>query len=184
MQIFSLIFSIFALANIHMDMITITHNIDPKKFKFFWTKYVREGDLRHHCAACVKGSWSKKFCAAWNKDNNDEYAPFEETITFDEFPEGTYKAIYICGVFKAGSSTKKNYPHNVHLAIVSEEGHNDVYDFEDWHIQIEGGRITRIPTEEELDERFFNYPYDHHHYTCRIFRWMVGFFYPELLKAN
>lgn len=166
-------------------MVTIRHNIDPGKFKFFWTKYVREGDLSHHCAACVKGSWSKKFCAAWNKDpKTDEPLPFAPTITFDEQPQGSFRAIYICGVFKQGFSTKKNYPHNVHCAIIPAEGQTDVYEFDGWRIEIDGGYVDRIPTEEELPERFFNTPYDYHYYTCRIFRWMVGHFYPELLKTK
>lgn len=165
-------------------MIRITHNIDPTKFKFFWTKYVREGDLRYHCASCVKGSWSKKFSAAWNVGEDGKYLPFEETISFDEQPVGSYKAIYICGVRKEGFSTKKNYPHNVHIPIIPVDGADDHYDFEDWHITIEGGKVLPIPGENQLPERFFKSPYDHHHYTCRIFRWMVGFFYPELLKCD
>lgn len=166
-------------------MVTIRHNIDPTKFKFFWTKYVREGNLSHHCAACVKGSWSKKFCAAWNKDESTgESVPFQSEITFDEFPEDDYKAIYICGVFKSGFATKKNYPHNVHLPIVPKEGATDTFDFDGWHFDIDGGYVDRIPAEKELADRFFNPPYDHHFYTCRIFRWMVGHFYPELLKPQ
>ncbi len=165
-------------------MVTIRHNIDPTKFKCFWTKYVREGALNQHCAACVHGSWSKKFSTSFNSPNPTEPVPFAPTITFDEQPEGSYKAIYVCGVFKQGFSTKKNYPHNVHLAIIPEEGRTDVYDFDGWHIEIEGGYADRIPTEEELPEQFFKAPYSHHYYTCRIFRWMVGFFYPELLKSK
>lgn len=166
-------------------MVIIKHNIEPTKFKFFWTKYVREGDIRRHCAACVKGSWSKKFCAAWNKDEaSGEYAPFPNEITFDEQSGGSYKAIYVCGVSKAGFSTKKNYPHNLHLPIIPKEGAADTFDFDGWHIEIDGGYVDRIPSEEELDRRFFEAPYDHHYYTCRIFRWMLGYFHPELLKTK
>lgn len=114
----------------------------------------------------------------------DEPLPFAPTITFDEQPQGSFRAIYICGVFKQGFSTKKNYPHNVHCAIIPAEGRTDVYEFDGWRIEIDGGYVDRIPTEEELPERFFNTPYDYHYYTCRIFRWMVGHFYPELLKTK
>ena len=166
-------------------MVTIRHNIDPDKFKFFWTKYVREGDLNHHCAACVKGFWSKKFCAAWNKDESTgQQLPFQSEITFDEKPEETYSAIYVCGVFKEESSSKKNYPHNVHLPIIPKEGATDTFDFDGWHIEIDGGYVDRIPAEEELPRRFFDKPYNDHYYTCRIFRWMLGHFYPELLKPH
>lgn len=166
-------------------MVTIRHNIDPNKFKFFWTKYVREGDLSHHCAACVKGSWSKKFSAAWNKDETTgQQQPFSSEITFDEKPEESYQAIYICGVFKEGFSTKKNYPRNVHLPIIPQEGTKDTFDFDGWHIEIKGGYVDRIPSEEELPQQFFEQPYDAHYYTCRIFRWMLGHFYPELLKPH
>jgi hypothetical protein len=100
----------------------------------------------------------------------------------DEVPEDSYKAIYFCGVIKAGYSAKKNYPHNFHLAVIPEEGKSDVFDFENWHVEIENGYISRIPSEDELPQQFFEAPYNEHYYTCRIFRWMVGFFYPNLLK--
>lgn len=160
-------------------MVTIRHNIDETQFKYLWAKYVKGSNIERHCAQCVPGTFSKKFSGAWNSD-----LLHQPTLAMDEVPDEEYQAIYFCGVYKKGFSTKKNYPHNLHLAVIPEEGRTDVFDFENWHIEIENGFVSRIPAEEELDDRFFKAPYDHHYYTCRIFRWMIGFFHPELLKTT
>lgn len=160
-------------------MITIEHNIDERQFKFLWAKYVKGSNLRRHCAQCIPGTFSKKFSGAWNKDLLSQ-----PILEMDEVPDGEYKAIYFCGVFKKGFSTKKNYLHNFHLAIIPAEGKTETFEFENWKVKINNGIISRIPEEEELDDKFFVVPYDFHYYTCRIFRWMVGFFHPELLKQK
>ncbi len=157
-------------------MITIKHNIDETQFKHLWAKYVKNHNILHHCASCVLGTYSKKFSGAWNKDLLSQ-----PVLEMDEVEDGLYKAIYFCGVFKKGFP-KNNYPHNLHFIVIPEEGRSDVFDFENWHVEIEGGYLSSIPTEEQLDDRFFKEPYTAHHYTCRIFRWMIGFFHPELLK--
>lgn len=158
-------------------MVTITHNIDPTKFGVLWAKYVRGCNLNNHCAGCVLGSWSKKFSKCWNPKLGEQYV-----IEMDEQPDGNYRALYLCGVSnKEGTQAKKNYPHNLHLPIVPEEGRKDAIDFEEWHIEIDGGYIDRIPEEKELAPIFFKEPYNALYYTCRIFRWAVGFFHPELL---
>ena len=77
---------------------------------------------------------------------------------------------------------KNNYPHNVHLAIRPVVGASDNWDFENWHVEIENGKLERIPATYELSEKFFHSPYNSHYYTCRIFRWMVGHFYPNELQ--
>lgn len=156
-------------------MITIRHNLDETKFKHLWAKYVCDCNILNHCAGCVLGHYSKKFSGAWNKDLLSQ-----PVLQMDEYPDGSFKAIYFCGVFKKGAP-KNNYPHNFHMIVIPEEGRTAVYDFENWHVEIDGGYLSSIPAEEELDERFFKEPYTHHHYTCRIFRWMIGFFHPELL---
>jgi hypothetical protein len=158
-------------------MVTIKHNLDETKFKWLWAKYVRRGNLDRHCTWCIPGSYSKKFSGSYNKDLLKQ-----PIIEMNEQPEGSYKAIYFCGVFKEGYSSGTNYPHNFHLAVIPQEGKNDVFDFENWHVEIFNGYVSRIPSEYELPQRFFKAPYDEHFYTCRIFRWMLGFFYPELLK--
>lgn len=161
-------------------MITIHHNFDPSKFKWLWAKYVHGGDDTRHCTTCIKGRYSKKFSGTSNKDMLKQ-----TTIVMDEQPDGTYDAVYFCGVVKKGylnkDPKKNNYPHNVHFAIVPCEGERDVWNFEDWHVEIENGRLTRIPEENELDEKYFREPYDEHFYTCRIFRWMIGRYYPEMI---
>jgi hypothetical protein len=42
--------------------------------------------------------------------------------------------------------------------------------------------LEHIPHTYELGEKFFKAPYTSHFYTCRIFRWMVGHFYPQYLR--
>lgn len=159
-------------------MIRIKHNIDESKFKFLWAKYVEDGKIDKHCAQCLKGHWSKKFSGAWNKD-----LPSQPVLEMNEFPEGSFKAIYFCGVAKSGYP-KTCYPHNLHFAVIPEDGASDTFDFEDWHVEIEGGRLSEIPTEDQLDGRFSQEPYNEHYYTCRIFRWMLGFFYPETISPS
>lgn len=63
-------------------------------------------------------------------------------------------------------------------------GETDVWQFEDWYVEIENGKLSYIPTQDELDEKFFVEPYDEHYYTCRIFRWMIGFYYPQMLHKK
>lgn len=161
-------------------MITIHHNFDEKKFMWLWAKYVKAGNINNHCTACLIGPYSKKFSGTSNHDLLEQ-----PSLVMDEFPEGDYEAIYFCGVIKKGylnkNPLKNNYPHNVHFAVKPVEGAHDVWDFEEWHVEIENGTLEHIPATYELSEKFFSSPYNAHFYTCRIFRWMVGHFYPQEL---
>ncbi len=158
-------------------MITIHHNFDETKFKWLWAKYVKAGNIEKHCTACLIGPYSKKFSGTSNHDLLEQ-----PSLVMDEVPEGQYEAIYFCGVIKKGylnkNPLKNNYPHNVHFAVRPSDGAHDVWDFENWHVEIDGGVLEPIPTESQLNNRFFQPPFDAHYYTCRIFRWMVGHFYP------
>ena len=164
-------------------MITIHHNFDEKKFKWLWAKYVKAGNIEKHCTACLIGPYSKKFSGASNHDLLEQ-----PSLVMDEVPEGQYEAIYFCGVIKKGylnkNPLKNNYPHNVHFAVRPVDGAHDVWDFENWHVEINGGVLEPIPTESQLNNRFFKTPYDAHYYTCRIFRWMVGHFYQDKLRDD
>lgn len=159
-------------------MIIIHHNFDETKFKWLWAKYVRGGRIEKHCTASIPGLYSKKFSGASNRDLLSQ-----PTLRMDEVQEGLYEAIYFCGVLKKGylngDPLKNNYRHNVHFAVKPMEGAHDVWDFENWHVEIENGILERIPETYELHDKFFAEPYNSHFYTCRIFRWMVGHFYPE-----
>lgn len=158
-------------------VIKIHHNFDDTKFKWLWAKYVREGNLEHHCTNCLKGKYSSVFS---NSSNSNLLS--QPVIEMNEVPIGEYKAIYFCGVIKKGYP-KSNYNHNVHFAVIPEEGASSHWEFEDWKVDIENGVLSEIPSEDDLDDRFFTGKYDEHYYTCRIFRWMVGFFYPEHLYS-
>ena len=161
-------------------MIIIRHNFDETKFKWLWAKYVRAGNIEKHCTASLIGPYSKKFSGSTNKNLLSQ-----PVLVMDEVPEGLYEALYFCGVLKKGylnkNPLKNNYPHNVHFAIRPVDGANDTWDFENWHVEIENGKLERIPATYELSEKFFHSPYNSHYYTCRIFRWMVGHFYPKKL---
>ena len=158
-------------------MIKIHHNFDETKFKWLWAKYVKAGNIEKHCAACLLGQYSKKFSGSTNQKLLSK-----PVLKMDEFPEEGYEAIYFCGVIKKGYLNKhplrNNYSHNVHFAVIPKKGKIDTYYFEDWHVEIQNGIIERIPEVYELPEKFFISPYTPHYYTCRIFRWMVGHFFP------
>ena len=164
-------------------MITIKHNFDESKFMWLWAKYVNAGNIEKHCTACLKGPYSSKFNGTKNKLLHEQ-----TTMVMDEVPEGSYEAIYFCGVIKKGylnkNPEKNNYPHNVHFAVVPQNGAHDVWDFEGWHVEIENGKLSSIPTEDQLDQRFFQEPYNEHYFTCRIFRWMIGFFFPQYILSD
>ena len=162
-------------------MITIHHNFDGTKFMWLWTKYVKAGNIEKHCTASMIGHYSKKFSGTSNKNLLSQ-----PELQMDEFAEGDYEAIYFCGVLKKGylhkDATKNNYRHNVHFAVCPKESAHDVWDFEEWHVEIDGGVLEHIPETFELKDKFFQAPYTSHYYTCRIFRWMVGHFYPQELR--
>ena len=162
-------------------MITIHHNFDETQFKWLWAKYVKAGNISKHCTASLIGQYSKKFSGSSN--NNLLSQP---VLNMDEVAEDHYEAIYFCGVLKKGylhkDPTKNNYRHNVHFAVRPKEGAHDVWDFEEWHVEIDDGILEHIPEVYELKEKFFQEPYTSHYYTCRIFRWMVGHFYPHELR--
>ena len=162
-------------------MITIHHNFDETKFKWLWAKYVKAGNIEKHCTASMIGQYSKKFSGTSNKD-----LITQPELKMNEVADGDYEAIYFCGVLKKGylhkDATKNNYRHNVHFAVRPIDGAHDVWDFENWHVEIDGGVLEHIPETFELKEKFFHEPYTSHYYTCRIFRWMVGHFYPQELE--
>ena len=161
-------------------MIVIHHNFDETAFKWLWAKYVKAGNLHCHCTACILGSYSKKFSGTSNHELKSQ-----PTIIMDEIDEKLYNAIYFCGVLKKGylnkDPLKNNYRHNVHFAVRPLKGAQDEWNFENWHVKIENGIIVRIPNACELPEKYFTLPYSSHFYTCRIFRWMLGHFYPDSL---
>lgn len=87
----------------------------------------------------------------------------------DECDTGSFKAIYLCGVSALGYRVKRNYPHNLHAAIVPEPGASDRFVFEDYDLRVENGRFTCIPDESDLRPPYTSLPKQYT--TCRIFRW-------------
>lgn len=148
-------------------MIKIQHNFDSNKFKWLWSKYVIDGNDKKHCTNSLKGKYSKKF-SKHNENFNED-----RVIIFDEVEE--FKAIYICGVINKGYSSKKNYPHNVHAAIIPKEGANDKWEFDGWEMSVENGYFDVIPEIEDLPLNYRNL--EDEYITCRIFRWAIGYFF-------
>ena len=144
-------------------MIEITHNFDPARFMWLWTKYVTGFNPKYHCTNAITGAYSKKL---WKGNPNLDT---QHTIVMDERPEGSYRAIYICGVAKAGYRKGLNYPHNVHVAILPEPRKNADWAFEGWSLRVDGGRFLSIPDTDSLPIHLRQLPPAFT--TCRIFRW-------------
>lgn len=142
--------------------IVIRHNFTPDAFMWLWAKYVIGFNERYHCTNCLRGRYSHRFSKAKNP-----HLATEHEIKFDE--HGDHRAIYICGVARHGYSGKKNYPHNVHLAIQPAYGVESVFEFEQWRVAITNGSILPIPGPEGLPEHLKSLP--DRFTTCRIFRW-------------
>ena len=92
--------------------IRLSHNLDGRKFKWLWAKYVRATRDTAHCTGCLLGPYSHRLSG-----HNSELRTQGELV-LDEEPPGTYGAVYICGVARQGYSRKQNYAHNLHAAIV------------------------------------------------------------------
>lgn len=150
-------------------MIEIEHNIEPSHFKWLWAKYVVGLNANQHCTHCIRGPYSKLF-----SKHNPSFGP-ERVISLNERPVGSYVALYICGVASRGYPQHRNYPHNIHAAIVPEIGGEDLWEFERWQMRIRNGRLVPIPqTVGDLPERYRLL--EPRFTTCRIFRWAVCFF--------
>ena len=155
--------------------ITLRHNLDPDSFIWLWAKYVVSANLEKHCTAGLKALTVRKnngrgtpYSQLFSKASNP-YMKDSRILTMDENQNQSFKAIYLCGVAAAGYSSKKNYPHNLHAAIVNTPGETDTFEFENWSITAENGTFTRIPNEEELSREHQRLPKEYT--TCRIWRW-------------
>jgi hypothetical protein len=145
-----------------MPPIVIRHNFTPEAFMWLWAKYVIGFNERYHCTNCLRGRYSHRFSKAKNP-----HLATEHEITFDE--HSGYCAVYICGVARKGYSVKKNYEHNVHLAIVPDSGANSRFQFDQWQVEIDGGKVIPIPRLDELAPEIRRRPDPYT--SCRIFRW-------------
>jgi hypothetical protein len=142
--------------------VTIRHNFTPDDFMWLWAKYVVGFNEQYHCTNCLRGRYSHRFSKARNP-----LLAAEREILFDE--HSGHIAIYICGVARKGYSIKKNYEHNVHVAIQPEAGASSSFVFEQWNVQVENGVLCVIPSAESLPQRLRRLPATYT--TCRIFRW-------------
>lgn len=147
--------------------IIIRHNFTPDDFMWLWAKYVVGFNERYHCTNCLRGPYSRRFSKARNPNLAND-----REIAFDEHTG--HHAIYICGVARKGYSVKKNYEHNVHLAIRHQHATVSVFRFERWHVELVNGEILAVPEQDQLDARFSSLPDDY--IRCRIFRWAANYY--------
>jgi hypothetical protein len=147
--------------------IVIRHNFTPDAFMWLWAKYVVGFNERCHCTNCLRGRYSHRFSKARNP-----HLSTDRELAFDEY--GGHRAIYICGVARKGYSVKKNYEHNVHLALKPSLGTSARFTFEDWAVEVENGELLVIPSQAVLPTRFSALP--ERFTTCRIFRWAAMYF--------
>lgn len=147
--------------------ILIRHNFTPDAFMWLWAKYAVGFNERYHCTNCLRGRYSHRFSKAKNP-----HLATDHEIVFDE--QTHHRAIYICGVARNGYSVKKNYAHNVHLAIRPSPGISARFAFENWTVEVQNGELLKIPTQAALPTRFSSLP--ERFTTCRIFRWAAWYF--------
>jgi hypothetical protein len=146
-------------------MIILEHNLDPRRFKWLWAKYVRGVNDAQHCTNSLRGPYSKKFSKL-----NPGFAAGAR-VTFDEQSPASFQAIYICGVSSRGYPRRENYLHNLHAAIIPTLGAEDAWEFDKWRLRITNGVFSQIPALEQIPECYRTLPDPYT--TCRIFRWAV-----------
>jgi len=144
--------------------IQINHNLVPDRFLWLWTKYVTGITDQKHCTNCLRGPYGKIL------SKHNEQLRASPVVVLDELQEGSFHAIYICGVIKKGYP-RTNYEHNLHAAIQPKPGCKDSFQFESWRLSVTNGIFLPIPSETELPERYRSLPPEFT--TCRIFRWAV-----------
>ena len=152
--------------------IVLTHNFDARRFKWLYAKYACGCNTAHHCTNAIRGRYSKKFTRL-----SSEFV-LGQAIVLDEFPGGTWDAIYICGVSTSGYSRHANYPHNVHVAVLPRPGAKDTWSFEGWTMSVENGVFEPVISEAELNAKYKNLPEEF--VTCRMFRWAVWHYRRQL----
>lgn len=145
--------------------LTLEHNLDARHWMWLWAKYTTGHNPAQHCTKSIRGTYSKRFSA-----HNDAMA-IQQSLEMDEVGDGTFAAIYLCGVAKQGYRLKQNYPHNLHAVIVPAPGMTDSFTFEAWRLRVTGGRFAPVPGPENLPEEYRKLPDEYT--TCRIFRWAV-----------
>jgi len=145
-------------------VIELIQNLEPKKFVWLWTKYVVGVNDQKHCTNCLRGPYGKKL------SKHNSLLSESPVLVLDELDEGSFNAIYICGVIKKGYP-RTNYKHNLHAAIQPKPGCTDLFQFEGWRLSVTNGVFLPIPSELELPERYRSFGPEFT--TCRIFRWAV-----------
>jgi len=149
--------------------IILRHNLRPEEFMWLWGKYATGFNAVYHCTNCVVGAYSRIL----SKPKNPNLVRQNELILAERPPE-SFSAFYICGVSKRGYSAKKNYPLNLHAAVLPVPGARDDFTFLECNLSVANGVFLRIPAEDEIPKAHWNLPPEF--VTCRIFRWASVFF--------
>jgi hypothetical protein len=149
--------------------IQLRHNLAPDEFVWLWAKYATGFNPDRHCTNCLRGRYSKVFSKASNPSMAND-----RTLNLDEQPPGTFDAIYLCGVAKRGYSARRNYPLNLHSALIPKPGAEDQFTFLHWKLWSCNATFLRIPAESEIPALYRNLAPEY--VTCRIFRWASAFY--------
>lgn len=144
--------------------IIISHNFRSDRFHWLWAKYVVGINDTKHCTNVLRGPYSKLFSG---HNSELESTPI---LAMSEQEDRRFFAIYFCGVAKTGYP-KKNYPHNIHAALVPKDGAKSEWSFENWFMTADNGDFTIIPGLSDIPARYRSLPDEYT--TCRIFRWAV-----------
>jgi len=159
-----------------MKSVVITHNFNGEKFKWLYAKYANGCNPFHHCTNAIRGKYSKRFSRLHN-----DFQPGQQ-IVMDEYWPDKWDAIYICGVASQGYSKHQNYPHNVHAAIIPQEGASDVWNFENWEMSIENGFFEHVPSEKDIPSEYLKMPKSF--WSCRMYRWAIWHYHVEIQQMK
>lgn len=127
---------------------TISLELKTPAFNYFWIKYVTGFDIRHHCAAGLRGVYSKMLPYKVSRK------PFTLARPLDEAP---FKFIYLCG-------NTGVWERNTHLALQPSPG--EIVEYEDDYIVAVVTGMKRVPIEPIADDLGLGAKY----MTCRNFQ--------------
>lgn len=158
--------------------VAIEHNLDPRKFRWLWAKYVVGSNLSHHCTASLKAAPVSgpsgrvvRYSRRLSKASNPTLL-LDRVLIMDEAIDAGSLPIYICGVSAQGYASGANYRHNLHAAVLPMSGTSDTYEFERWRITVRNGMFTQIPDATQLPCDLRQLPEEY--VSCRIFRWAAA----------
>lgn len=127
-------------------MVKIEYFHTERQYRHLWLKYVRDVNLRVHCARCLVGEYDTRFKGYLTSVND---------LVLREAP-----AYYLCGV-----AHDRVWRHNLHIAFVHAAGHEIVADDEFCRIRIVNAR--RLEISPRFIDRTMPESRKKEYWTCR-----------------